>query len=811
MKTRPISALVFLAVTFPLIGMRAPAAAQGREPPPIPQPPRGPIVEGGPQQGPDGIWYVPAGPSPRPGAAAFEPLATGGPDQFGYTWDDSVAFSWIDASGGTDTGISGYGGGVGPIGLPFTFKYYENAYTQLYISAHGYVTFADPGFWDSQSPIPSPSEPNNVIAPYWTPIFIPSGGWVRYLSGGAAPDRYFVIEWHDVTDPMNQDEFYRFELILHESGDIVFQYQTMAYVSSFICGAAGIEDSTGLDGLTYLELCTAAPSSRAVRFYRPPPMARVSVLPLYHGSFLSPGGLAPFEITLRNTGELGADTYELFTSSSWAMQLYTADGSTPFTDTDSDGTVDTGSIPQGGQTTVVAKVEAPSSADVGDANQALITARSSLDASKSKTATLQTAVPAPFAQAFRDNADGAMSVLLARPQAQVIRKATSDEYDGRDMAIVETPGFVYAWTRDRCIDGPCSTWISEIEYTLLDRQGDPARAITKLADHSSAAINTYDSQPALAVAPNGRIGLLWYRQLWDSATSEFNFNIYFAVLDRSGAVIFGPQNLTNNAVWGTWSDLNVPRFSSPHLAATGDNRFLFTWGRSHQEASGWVFDIYFAVRDSQGNDVKPVTKLTNDTPGWDDGYNDTTVTSLSGSHALLAFTRSDGDIYYSVVDSSGIILKAMTNLSGDGSLDWDFSPDAVQLPAGNIVVGWHGFSSLSYTPNIRFAILDSSYNMIGGPTTMANSPALGGDGPVSVAAAGNHAVLTWMDEGFQRSNSLYYALVGEDGTVVTPPMIFRSAGPSAFGAPYIETSYGGYGNTSYFPWALYLPQIMKNP
>jgi len=34
------------------------------------------------------------------------PEVSGGPDDYGYTWDDSGAFSWIDATGGTHTGLS---------------------------------------------------------------------------------------------------------------------------------------------------------------------------------------------------------------------------------------------------------------------------------------------------------------------------------------------------------------------------------------------------------------------------------------------------------------------------------------------------------------------------------------------------------------------------------------------------------------------------------------------------------------------------------------------------------------------------------
>jgi hypothetical protein len=92
--------------------------------------------------------------------------------------------------------------------------------------------------------------------------------------------------------------------------------------------------------------------------------------------------------------------------------------------------------------------------------------------------------------------------------------------------------------------------VREIEYTLLDRYGDTARAVNKLTNHTGATWSTYDYEPAVAVAPNGHIGVAWYRYLYDSSDDAWNYNIYYAVLDPSGGVAVPPTNLTNNPVWG---------------------------------------------------------------------------------------------------------------------------------------------------------------------------------------------------------------------------------------------------------------------
>jgi hypothetical protein len=64
-------------------------------------------------------------------------------DEFGYFWDDSAPFSWIDATNGTDTGLNSTSYyATGPITLPFPFEFYENTYNELWINPSGWITFS---------------------------------------------------------------------------------------------------------------------------------------------------------------------------------------------------------------------------------------------------------------------------------------------------------------------------------------------------------------------------------------------------------------------------------------------------------------------------------------------------------------------------------------------------------------------------------------------------------------------------------------------------------------------------------------------
>jgi hypothetical protein len=801
MRAKILAISIIAVLALALSGL---VMAQGPQPPAPSCPPQELGKPLGPFRTPEGHWFMPEGARPPMEAAGISPQATGGPDDFGYTWNDSVQFNWIDATTGTDSGLTGDDRFTGPIDIGFDFKFYENTYSQLYFSTNGLVTFGGGASQVSNQRIPNAAPPNNFIAPFWGDLTVGSPynpGKIYYLRGGTAPNRYFVVEWYNVTSCClsGATDYKTFEVILYENGDIVIQYLSLS--GNLQSATVGIEDDIGVTGLQYLYNAPGLGNNKAIRFYRPGPMARVKVWPLYQGRFTRAGATESFQVPIRNTGELGADTYDLSVSSSWPVSLYAANGITPLTDTDGDGAADTGSVAQGSTVTITVKVQTPAGANVGGHNTVGLTVRSSRDTGKSKTATLQTAVPAPFAQVYQDDADGAMSLYLVQPATQVVKKATPDWYYGYNTAVAEAPNsnFIYAWTKWRCLNSDCSVYGREIEYALLDRYGNIVRPVSKLTDHTGATMYTYDYSPAVAVAPNGRIGVLWYRYLWNRSANKFNYNIYFAILDSSGNRVYGPVNLTNNNAWGTWSDLNVPRFYSPRIAATGDNRFVLAWQRSYYGSPTGsctsycsVDDLFYTVRDTGGGEIRPATKFTNDTPGWDQGYYGPTLAQLTGNRVVMAWNQTvnnQGAIAYAVLDSGGTVIKSPATINMGG-----WGVDAVQFSTGRVLLAWSVWTATN--PQIAFAVLDTSYNVVAGPTTLSNPAAPFGDAYVSVAAdSTGHAILTWMD--YDWSYNLYYALVDDNGNVLTPPMIFRTAGISPGGSQYIETSYEGYGNTSY--------------
>jgi hypothetical protein len=745
-------------------------------------------------QTPDGLWISTGAGDLQ--AQSNVPQATGGPDDFGYTWDKTIPLSWIDASGGIDTGITPNNNRTGPIDIGFPFKYYENTYSSLYISLYGFVTFRDTGrWWNDQSRIPSPNEPNDVIAPSWIPIERVDG-YIRYAHGGTAPNRWFVVEWNRVisdccsggVDPTQLT----FQLILHENGIIDMQYLDMSYGRSNWCMASGIEDSTGLDGLTITEFCYRVDPNHAVRITRPPVSARVQVYPRYQGRFTQAGAVQRFEIPVRNTGELGVDTYDVTVSSPWPARLLKSDGGTALTDTNNSGIPDTGSVTQGGATRIFVEVQTPFAVDVGNNNQTIVTLRSSLNSSKTQTAHLSTAVPAPFAQVYYDWADSAMAFHNVLPNRQMTQKVTEDYYFGSDVAVTETPnGFIYLWSKGYENSG--GVWTRDLEYTLLGKTGQITRPVNRLTDSGTATVNTYHYNPAIAAMADGRTGVLWNQYLYNPTTGQFLYNIHFAILDPLGNVVHGPENLTQNATWSTWGDSGVPRFFSPRIVATKDSRFVMVWVQEIQHSDRYSQDLFSAVRNGHGASVTDPTPLT-DAIGENAYFSSPALVALDNGLVFLAYSNN-GRIEYRTLNSTGNAATAVQAGSSDTAL-YGYGLDAVQLSGGRIALTWIGWRTENRPVNtIALAILDQTgSNIVAGPVDLTVPRLRIDSGGVSVTRdESDNAIVTWMDTSTYRD--LYYALIDSNGSVRTPATIFRTS-QVTYGRPSIYTSWEGYGNAS---------------
>lgn len=215
----------------------------------------------------------------------------------------SETYDWIQLDK-TDTWIQDVSGSSSiPIGFSFTF--FDNTYSNVYVNSNGYLSFGPGSNATTPQTIPTAGDPDNYIAPYWSHLYVKNQSWtdwIRYRNGGSAPNRYIIIQWNQAKDMPTQQDGYKFEVILHENGDIVFQYNSMTFLGDS-CGVSGVENAGGTAGTATTQYCGQPTARSAVRLHRiEAPAGAEVVLTTPRSALVEEEGTAQLRATLRNDG-----------------------------------------------------------------------------------------------------------------------------------------------------------------------------------------------------------------------------------------------------------------------------------------------------------------------------------------------------------------------------------------------------------------------------------------------------------------------------------------------------------------------------
>ncbi|MBI5216969.1 MAG: choice-of-anchor D domain-containing protein [Ignavibacteriae bacterium] len=200
-------------------------------------------------------------------------MGKGGPDSTGYTWIDSdepggPQFSWMDIRGVGDTVTLGDDVNRGPFPLGFDFTFYGNTFNSIRIVSNGFLTFTSTATGITNAAIPTTTEPNNLIAPFWDDLDLRStnGGSVwKYFD--AANNRY-IVQYDSVKKyGTTETSRFTFQVIVQANGQIVYQYKNM--VGTLNSATIGIENSTGTIGLQVVFNNTYVHDNLAILFSPP--------------------------------------------------------------------------------------------------------------------------------------------------------------------------------------------------------------------------------------------------------------------------------------------------------------------------------------------------------------------------------------------------------------------------------------------------------------------------------------------------------------------------------------------------------------
>lgn len=629
------------------------------------------------------------------------PQATGGPDEFGYSWDNTASYSWVDTSGGSTVSMRD-DDWTGPFNIGFTFNFYGQNYTSFYIDSNGYLGFDDTQLnsYYANAMLPDPARPNDLIAPFWDDFNPDNGGTIRYQTFGSAPNRYLVVEWNQVPLYYSPSDQQMFQAILYEgSNDIKFQYPDTREgdYGNRTYGSVGIENAAGTIGLSYPYVIPIT-QTVALHFDHGQADYNVFLTPDLQGSPTAAGETATFEVTVQNLGSR-SDNFTLsrpaYDGENWSVGFYASNG-TPLSGNK------TGTIASGTSKTILAKVTVPDGASVGDWSRTTFRATSDGNNSEHHEVYLDTMVGTSFAQVYvdnesDDNTDDLENYFASLQAGEAYgRRLTTDQDDSDYAGVATTPDneAITMWNTSY-YNG--NTWVSDIQYARLGASGSFVQSIQRLTDNSTATDRTYDFSPAADVAPNGNTALGWAKQV-DTDGDGYNnqYNVWAAFLNSSGNSIVAPDAITNNTT-------DYPRDYPPSVAALINNRFLFTW--EHAAASGGPVDVYYAILNNDGSTYQSMQALTGGT-GWNVTPRATPLPNGNVAIVWTTYNSSDyREISYALLDSDGNVLSGPNQITSNGSSGTEsYYADIVALSDNRLAVAWTQDTGSAY--EIQYTIID---------------------------------------------------------------------------------------------------------
>ncbi|WP_299179566.1 S8 family serine peptidase [uncultured Aquimarina sp.] len=184
-----------------------------------------------------------------------------GIDEYGYRWKDNkkgasdVIYDFIDISTTgidiTDDISSVFPGtGSAKVNIGFDFQFYDNVYSDIWVSSRGLLYFGDDQMdrddIQGNKIIPRDDSVNNIIAGIWESLN--SSGETYYQSF----DEYFVVQYTNkflFSEDQIPDSQFTMQIILYPNGNIKFQYKDIANENFSSSYTIGIENNAGDDGM----------------------------------------------------------------------------------------------------------------------------------------------------------------------------------------------------------------------------------------------------------------------------------------------------------------------------------------------------------------------------------------------------------------------------------------------------------------------------------------------------------------------------------------------------------------------------------
>lgn len=674
----------------------------------------------------------------------------------------------------------------------FTFPYFDQAFSKFYISSYGVIVLGGSATISHlNSPVPGEATPNNVIAPFWDDLYYvqsPVFATIYYMQGTQGDQKFLAVEWYRPSRYGAGSDDFIFETILWENGNITFNYLEMnGEVSS---ASVGFEESQGVDGISFFFNEPGLTAGTQIQIIRPPDGPSLKVIPTFQSAFLN-FHTASLPLTITNTGanyfDGNQDVFEILALNippGWDLQIQNVLG-TPLQQI-STNAWETPPIPDGESIDLVVKVRAPDSVLPGEFRQLDVEVLSRNAAShgeeRSMKSTLQVAIPVPFAQIINDSnrgvsdrmtsPDGYLSQQLNHYSPYPFLSSITTTPSGKHFSTwvnnsTFPPQLAYAFTTSTH-----SEFLGEFGLAVLP---DACNDWEKYVDCNIVTV----SADAL---PDGTIGIAYVIK-FTNPMFDSQYNVILSHLDGNTNQELQRIPVTSFTQFSSNGASDSPIILNAHVVATSDNHLIVAW----DEEAGASKNVYFRAFTDSGLPLSGSSPIPVDTSTIN-RQSSPNLVSIASDQIWLGYTVSPPDapleIHYVILGSDGTILQpaqAIPEASGS-------QVDATLQLDGQVAVAWKDQD----TGQVAYIILQQGESWtppVGMLPTLLplragheiKSPSLTKD------AAGN-AVVTW---GVENRGSLYYAVIGPDGSVITPPMNFmKPSDPNG----YITTSENGEGS-----------------
>ena len=697
-------------------------------------------------------------------------------DDFGYLADFAPT-AWLETPDAAAAPL------FQPVSLGFAFKFYDKTFESVNIEV------SDAGINRSTSARLSFKQGSQGATSFIKANFL--DGWeafvgdTTYKAGGAAPNRYFLVQWLGAklvrcphgcffSNPFDA------QIILQENGDIVVHFRGISPEPNVL--SLEMSDWTALE-TPFIYLPRPAGDLASLRVIRPPAQARMVSRPPRQAQLMYLSGSHTFTFTAQNQGDLGIDTFDVHLDSTWPISAYAADGVTPLTDTNGNGIMDTGALAQAEIGTFAVRLATPPGLEAGASTVATATLSSAREITRQNQVAFQVAVPAPFAATFvqegrNDPARGfqTYSILaITEPAGQRLVKSTALPLESQSeppspytidppSEITELPsgGYILARRFGTAQD-------LQIVYAMTDDAGEmiaPVRGISlsQLPTPNDTGYSIDQLGIKMAATPSGRIGLM------AMSGSGFGTVGIFTLLDLSG------QRLLPPTLFGAVSP-DAPREymwrRGIGLAATADNHFIWVYEDAISNDTAYLKAL---VLDDDGSVIRPEQTIAEVHPDFYccDGQ---FKLAASGHHVFVAGFQGAA-IDYLVLDALGQVTKPLTRLYSNSAIANPQGRQFLQIGgmaearAGIVWMENRDMQTDSAQPSIQqtmhFAVVSADAAPILAPTAVAQllpNTGLNEDyGLMAFPDSAGHLVVLWQAD----LNFLNYLLLDANGGVATP-------------------------------------------